>query len=314
MTAGVGLSGDLKDPGRSIPIGTLSATVIGMIVYCFIAYKLALSASPPDLADTSRLVMAEIAWQGWWIIPLGLAAATISSALGSIMVAPRTLQAIAKDEIFPIPKANQWLADGKGKNTEPYNASVVTICIAAVFILAGELDSVAQIISMFFMVTYGSLCLISFFNHFAADPSYRPRFKSRWIISLFGTLACFGLMFFMNPGYALLSIFLMVVLYFLIAYFNQDKQSLAVIFQGVIFQFSRRLQVFLQKVDKEQTESWRPSAIAFSSDTFERLGAFDVLRWISQKYGFGTYIHLIEGYLSRETHLAARESRTGSFA
>ncbi|MCB0836764.1 MAG: amino acid permease [Bacteroidetes bacterium] len=309
MTAGVGLSGDLENPGRSIPLGTLSGTIAGMIVYIFLAYKLASSASPHELADTSRLVMSDIAWQGWWIIPLGLAAATISSALGSIMVAPRTLQAIAKDQIFPTPKANQWISKGKGESEEPFNASIITIVIAAVFILAGALDSVAQIISMFFMVTYGSLCLISFFNHFAADPSYRPKFRSRWPISLFGAIACFGLMFFMNPGYAILSIILMVLLYLIIAWFNQDKKSMAVIFQGVIFQFSRQMQVFLQKADKEKTESWRPSAIAFSASTFERLGAFDLLRWISQKYGFGTYIHQIEGYLSRETNAVAKTSK-----
>ncbi len=306
MTAGVGLSGDLKDPGRSIPLGTLAGTIGGMIIYFFMAYKLTVSASPQDLADTSKLVMADIAWQGWWIIPLGLAAATISSALGSIMVAPRTLQAIARDHIFPIDRVNQWLAKGTQDKDEPFNASIVTIGIAAVFIMAGALDSVAQIISMFFMVTYGSLCLISFLNHFAADPSYRPRFKSRWLISLFGALACFGLMFFMNAAYAVIAIAMMVLLYFVIAHYNDDKKSMAVIFQGVIFQFSRQLQVFLQKADKEQNKSWRPSAIAFSGHTFERLGAFDLLRWISQRYGFGTYIHQITGYLSRETNTEAK--------
>jgi amino acid transporter len=306
MTAGVGLSGDLRDPGRSIPLGTMAATLTGMVVYFFIAYKLASSASPQDLADTSRLIMAEIAWQGWWIIPTGLAAATISSALGSIMVAPRTLQAIARDQILPVRGLNRWLAKGKGSSDEPFNASVVTIILAAVFILAGALDSVAQIISMFFMVTYGSLCLISFLSHFAADPSYRPRFKSHWYISLFGALACFGLMFFMSAGYALAAILSMVALYFTVANFNKDKKSIAVIFQGVIFQLTRRLQVFLQKAEKEKTISWRPSAIAFSERSFERLGAFHLLRWIAQKYGFGTYIHRIKGYLSKQ---ASQESK-----
>jgi len=306
MTAGVGLSGDLKDPGRSIPLGTLAGTIGGMLIYFIMAYKLTISASPQDLADTSTLVMADIAWQGWWLIPLGLAAATISSALGSIMVAPRTLQAIARDNIFPAKKVNYWLAKGTREKDEPFNASIVTIGIAAIFIMAGALDSVAQIISMFFMVTYGSLCLISFLNHFAADPSYRPRFKSRWLISLFGALACIGLMFFMNAAYATVSILMMVFLYFIIARYNNDKKSMAVIFQGVIFQFSRQLQVFLQKADKEKAKSWRPSAIAFSGHTFERLGAFDLLRWISQKYGFGTYIHQITGYLSRETSQEAK--------
>ncbi|MEM9929914.1 MAG: amino acid permease, partial [Bacteroidota bacterium] len=307
MTAGVGLSGDLRDPGKSIPLGTLAATIGGMVIYFFMAWKLSASAPPEVLADTSRLVMADIAWQGWWIIPLGLAAATISSALGSILVAPRTLQAIAADKIFPAPAINQWIARGKGPNAEPYNASLITVLLAAFFILLGALDSVAEIISMFFMVTYGSLCLISFLNHFAADPSYRPTFRSKWFVSLFGALACFGLMFFMNSTYAAMAIALIGILYLYIAYANPDKRSMALIFQGVIFQFSRRLQIFLQKADKEEKKSWRPSVIAASDATFNRLGAFDLLRWLSQKYGFGTYLHYVNGYLSHEKSEEAAE-------
>ncbi len=309
MTAGVGLSGDLRNPSRSIPLGTLAGTLSGMVVYVFIAYKLAVSASPADLADTDSLVMASIAWQGWWLIPVGLAAATISSAIGSILVAPRTLQAIARDRLLPSTQINFWLSRGRGKKDEPYNATIVVIAIAFIFVLMGGLDFVAEIISIFFMVTYGSLCLISFLQHFAADPSYRPTFRSRWYISLFGAVACFGLIFVMNPGYAVLALLMMTGIYAMVSYYNPDKKNMAVIFQGVIFQFSRQLQVFLQKAEKEQIASWRPSAICISESSFDRLAAFDILRWISQKYGFGTYIHKITGYLSKSTDQEARAAK-----
>jgi len=309
MTAGVGLSGDLKNPSRSIPLGTLAGTLCGMVVYLFIAYKLAVSASPEHLADTSRLVMADIAWQGWWLIPVGLAAATISSAIGSILVAPRTLQAIARDQLLPSSAANYWLSRGQGKSDEPFNATVVTVVFAFLFVMLGGLDAVAVVISMFFMVTYGSLCLISFLQHFAADPSYRPTFRSRWYLSLFGAVACFGLMFFMNAAYAFFALLFMVGIYMFVSYFNPDKKNLAVIFQGVIFQISRQLQVFLQKADKDQTGGWRPSVVCISAHSFDRLAAFDMLRWLSQRYGFGTYIHKINGYLSRSTHQEALASK-----
>ena len=309
MTAGVGLSGDLKNPSRSIPIGTLAGTIGGMFIYFLIAYKLSISASPESLADTSRLVMADIAWQGWWLIPIGLAAATISSALGSLMVAPRTLQAIAKDRILPSNAFNFWLSKGRGKSEEPFNATLITIGIATIFVIIGELDFVAEIISMFFMVTYGALCLISFLQHVAADPSYRPTFKSRWYISLFGAFACFGLIFFMNPIYAFLAILGILLFYIMVSYYNPEKQSLALIFQGAIFQLSRQLQVFLQKTEKEKTASWRPSIICISENSFERFAAFDLLRWISQKYGFGTYIHKITGYLSKTTNQEAKNCK-----
>ncbi|MCR9063092.1 MAG: amino acid permease [Cytophagales bacterium] len=309
MTAGVGLSGDLKNPGKSIPLGTLAATICGMLIYILMAYKLSISASPEQLADTNNLVMSDIAIQGWWIIPLGLAAATISSALGSLMVAPRTLQAISRDNVIPIGKINTWLSLGRGQNDEPYNASLITVIIALFFIMMGALDAVAEVISIFFMVTYGSLCLISFFQHFAADPSYRPKFKSKWYISLFGAFACFGLMFFMNPGYALGALILILGLYFVISYFNKDKKNIALIFQGVIFQVSRKIHVFLQKSDKEASKSWRPSAIFLSQNSFKRHDSFNLTRWISHKYGFGTYIHHIDGYLSKQSHLEALQAK-----
>lgn len=300
MTAGVGLSGDLKDPSKSIPLGTLAATISGMVVYVFIAYKLASSASAEDLVG-NQLIMGEIAL--WYpIIPIGLACATVSSALGSIMVAPRTLQAIGGDKVTPSKKINAFISKGKGKNNEPFNAALVTIFIAFGIIVIGDVNFVAEIISMFFMVTYGSLCLISFLQHFSADPSYRPVFRSRWYISLLGFVMCVWLMFNMNATYALMSIAIMVGLYLFISSSEQGKKQrgMAAIFQGVVFQFSRQLQVFLQKAKKNEVE-WRPSVVCVSSDSFQRFHAFDMLQWMSHRYGFGTYIHLIDGFYKEET-------------
>nr|HPR60975.1 amino acid permease [Prolixibacteraceae bacterium] len=142
MTAGVGLSGDLKNPSKSIPLGTTLATFSGLIIYFFISYKLAISASPEQLVE-NQLIMANIAIAGVAIIPLGLAASTMSSALGSILVAPRTLQALAKDKTFPVQRINLWLS--AEKNSEPVNATLVTSIIAMVFVIMGDVDAVAQI-------------------------------------------------------------------------------------------------------------------------------------------------------------------------
>ncbi len=306
MTAGVGLSGDLRDPKRSIPLGTLSATLVGMLIYIAIAYKLAVSASPADLA-ADQLIMSKIALWGP-IIPLGLACATLSSALGSALVAPRTLQALAADGVIPVGNLNTWLARGTGPSHEPGNASMVVFVLAITFVLLGDVNFVAQVISMFFMVTYGSICMISFLEHFAADPSYRPLFRSRWYISLFGALACGYLMFKMSTFYALVAIFVMALLYSFIVHANPDKRGLAVIFQGAIFQISRSLQVFLQKSRRyELRDRWRPSVVCITEATFERPDAFNLLRWISHRFGFGMFVHYINGYLSRTTFETSRE-------
>ena len=306
MTAGVGLSGDLKDPSRSIPLGTISATLIGMFLYVLITWKLTVSASPDDLTG-EQLIMGNIAVLGWLIIPLGLAASTISSAIGSVMVAPRTLQALASDQAFPLRKINRYLSSGKGVTLEPFNASLVTCLIAFIFVALGDVNAVARIISMFFMVTYGSLCLISFLYHFGSDPSYRPTFRSRWYVSLFGFLMCLWLMFKMDTLYAVMAIAAIIGLYNLIVYYNKGRRGLQFIFQGVLFQVNRSIQIYLQKMGIARIrQEWRPSVVCVSSSTFEREEAFYLLDWISHKYGFATYIHLIEGYFSRASDEEAR--------
>ncbi|MFP4604242.1 MAG: amino acid permease [Bacteroidales bacterium] len=302
MTAGVGLSGDLKNPGKSIPKGTIVATIMGFFIYILVALKLVHSAKPEDLVNT-QLIMSEIAYGGNIIIPLGLAASTISSALGFVMVGPRTLQALGVDKAFPSRKFNFFLAKGDKETNEPFNASLLTILIAFIFVALGDVDAVASIISMFFMVTYGSICLISFLNHFGAPPSYRPTFKSNWFISLIGFIFAVFLMFKISALYASIAIVLIIILYTYISYYHKERQGLEAIFRSTLFQINRNLQIYLQKnqVMKEKI-SWHPSVVCVSDISSERDNAFNLLTWISYKYGFGTYIKYIRGYLSNETY------------
>ncbi len=307
MSAGLGLSGDLKNPGKSIPLGTISATVVGMIVYVLVTWKLAVSASPYDLLN-NQLIMSKIAKYGGFMIPLGLAASTISSALGSIMVAPRTLQALASDKSFPLKFINNFFAKGKPQTNEPFNASVITIIIAFVFVALGNVNAVAKIITMFFMLDYGSICLISFLNHFGASPSYRPSFKSRWYFSLIGFLFSVWFMFKISPVYSLLAFVIIIVIYLSINYYHKDRKGLETIFQGALFQINRSIQVYLQRTKKiDHKNNWRPAAVCVSTDSFVRDKALILLSWISHKYGFGTYIHLIEGYYSKAIHERAKQ-------
>ncbi len=300
LAAGLGLSGDLNDPQKAIPKGTLLATFMGFIVYTLVAFKLAMSATPEELS-ADQLIMQKIAVWGP-IIPIGLAAASLSSAIGSILVAPRTLQAIGADSILPNKIFNFWVAKGKGATNEPFNASWLTVIIAFFFVAIGDIDFVAQIIAMFFMVTYGAICVISLLEHFAADPAYRPTFKSKWYLSFIGSVLSIWLMFKMNMPYAVLSILIMGVVYYFISESKQERKGLARLFKGVLFQLSRQLQILSQRANGEDFDNyWRPFIVCISKDSFKRRASFDLLRWISYKYGFGTYIHYIEGYLSKQT-------------
>ncbi len=308
MTAGVGLSGDLQNPRRSIPLGTLSATLAGMAIYAAVVVKLSASVSPDALANTDRLVMQDIAlWPP--IIPIGLAAASLSSAIGSILVAPRTLQALGRDRVFPWRSVNDWVATGAEGSDEPKRATVISGAFALLCIFAGDIDLVSQVITMFFMITYGTLCTVSVLEHFAGNPSYRPTFRSRWYVSLVGAVMAFMLMFQIQPLYALLSLAMMFGLYQSLAYTRKHERDVGQIIRGVMFQLTRRLQISIQKTRAGTHRGpTRPAFVAVAPESDGGIVAFDLLRWICHRQGFGQYIRFIQGEYSLERTLYARIS------
>ncbi len=305
MIAGLGLSGDLRNPQRSIPLGTIGATFAGMVIYVLVAIKLGQSATPEEL-DNDQFIMAQIAlWSP--AIYIGLGAAALSSALGSIMVAPRTLQMLARDNVFPIPRLNRLMETGIGKSQEPIYATFVSGVIALVFVVIGGVDFIAQILSMFFMVTYGALCMVSFLEHFASNPSYRPTFHSRWYLSLLGTVMCGLMMVQISALYALIAVVLMVGTYIGLRRSRQGERDLSAIFQGTMFQLTRWLQTTLQKSRVMTSEGgWRPSIVAVTRVGERRLGHFDLLRWICHRHGFGHFIQLFVGDYTFPNEIKAR--------
>ena len=306
MTAGVGLSGDLKDPGKSIPRGIILATVIGFIVYVAMMIKLYFSAPSIDLASEPMIMFYRAEAISdlplGFIVLAGLFGATISSAVGFSLIGPRTLQALGRDKVFYSNRIGNFIKSGKGKENEPVNGTLISALVAMVFILVGDLNIVAQIITMFFLITYGSVCLISFLEHFAGNPSYRPTFRSKWYISLVGAILCFGIMFQFSPFYAITTLLIMGIIYYWLGRRHKQSRSFAIIFQGVMFQLSRVMKIRLQRsMSKPDKFNWRPSIVAISTNAVERKDPKEMLRWISHHYGFGTLIHFIKGRLDEET-------------
>ena len=305
MIAGLGLSGDLKNPQRSIPLGTIGATIAGMVIYALVAVKLAQSATPEELA-ADQFVMTKIALWGPAIY-IGLGAAALSSALGSILVAPRTLQMLGRDNVLPFSQLNRLMEKGIGQTQEPVYATCVSGAIAIVFVVAGDVDFIARILTMFFIVTYGVLCAVSFLEHFAGNPSYRPTFHSRWYLSLVGTVMCGLMMIQINVLYAFLSIILMLAIYLGLRHTYRGQRDLTAIFQGTMFQLTRWLQITLQKNRVISSEGgWRPSIIAVTQFGERRLGHFDLLRWICHRHGFGHFIQFFHGNYSFPDEIDAR--------
>ncbi|MEZ4265986.1 MAG: hypothetical protein R3F39_06375 [Myxococcota bacterium] len=182
FTAGVNMSGDLRDPRTAIPRGTMAAILVGALVYLSLAAYLAWRVPADQLVGNPKILL-EIALAPEAVIG-GVWGATLSSALGSILGAPRILQALSLDRITP-----RLFARGHGRANEPRNALLLVYVIAQLGILIGELDVIAAIVSIFFIATYGFLNLSAAIERWAS-PDFHPEFRIPGAVSVLGTVTC----------------------------------------------------------------------------------------------------------------------------
>ena len=209
IMAGVSLSGDLKDPAKSIPTGTLAAVGTGYLIYMVLPIVLALRADFSALTQ-DPLIMRRISIWGNAIL-LGVWGATLSSAMGSILGAPRVLQALARDGILP--KSLRWLGQGSGPKDQPRYGTLFTLALALVIVSMGELNLIAPILTMFFLTTYMVLNVAAAVENFVRSPSFRPTFKVHWSLSLLGAVGCVAVMFVINGGATLLAAIISLSIY-----------------------------------------------------------------------------------------------------
>jgi solute carrier family 12 sodium/potassium/chloride transporter 2 len=207
IAAGAAMSGDLKDPKRNLPLGILSAIGIGLVVYLVIAVWYALMARPDQLTS-NYTIMIDIAFWRWPVIA-GIMGATLSSALGSVVGAPRVLMALAQDRLVPFPR----VLAAKSAAGEPRTALLVTVLLVEASLLLGNLDSIAALLTMFFLITYGTINTAVFIEKVTGIPSFRPSFDIPLIIPLVGGLWCVIIMFLINPVFAAAAIVVIFIIY-----------------------------------------------------------------------------------------------------
>jgi len=195
IMAGVNMSGDLAEPRRSIPRGTLAAIGVSYVVYMVIPVVLDSRATRSLLVE-EPLVMRELSLWGPAIL-IGVWGATLSSALGSILGAPRILQALARDGVLPGPL--KIVGRGAGPNDEPRIGTYVSLALALVVVAVGDLNAVAPVLTMFFLASYAVVNLVSAGERFLRSPSFRPTFRVHWSLSLAGAVGCLAVMFLISP-------------------------------------------------------------------------------------------------------------------
>ncbi len=289
ILAGVNMSGDLKDPTRSIPRGTLMALGLTFVVY-FLLIVISGGAIPREMliAEPYDALKANALFGMGFMVAGGVYAASLSSALGSYLGAPRILQAVARDRILSFV---QPFAKGTPKGDEPLRALLLTGIITFLVLLwAGNenggsaLNIVASIITMFFLYTYGMINVAAFIEAFGKNPSFRPRFRFfHWSTALLASLSCMGAALLID---ALAALAAAVILAGLLWYIQRRdmRSTFGDARRGFIYTRVRNNLLRLSAME-EDSKNWRPTILAFLGNPHNREALANYAVWMESGRG-----------------------------
>ncbi len=305
FTQGVSMSGDLADARESLPRGTFLAVFVSSVVYLAAIVVLA-AAVPRETLVGDYASMRTVALVPG-LIDAGVIAATASSALSSLLGAPRILQALAADGVFP------WLAFAArthGPSRNPRRAVLLTAAIAFATIQARSLNAVAALVSMFFLVSYGLLNYATWVEATARSPSFRPRFTFfHRRASLLGTLLAVAAMIAIDPRAALVAGAIMTAIY---QYVQRTAVPARWRDSRRAYQFHRIKQALREVADEpDDPRDWQPHLLAFTAGEERRERLLRFGSWITGGTGIVTAVQLVPGDAAAETSREARLAAEG---
>lgn len=285
FTAGVAMSGDLKDPKKSIPWGTMLAIGTGLIVYIVLGTFIYFNIPFSELQNNNN-ALVEYGWNGVYLVTAGVWGATLSSALGGILGAPRILQAMSIDNITP-----RFFARGVGESNEPRRALLFTFLLAEIGILIGELDVIAGVVAMFYMAAYLFINVSCFLEQWAS-PDFRPTFRISNYISFFGAIATAILMIKLNAVAAIVSVIIMGLVFLWLTR-KQLELGSGDVWQSV---WSSIVKLGLKNLNKKSTHdrNWEPNILLFSGGNKSRPHLLEFSKSIAGRNGMISNFDLVE--------------------
>lgn len=282
IMAGINLSGMLKDPRKSIPAGTLSAVGLTLLVYVLLAFWLAQVATVDELL-TNSTIMVDRALLSWAVL-IGLLGATFSSALGSLVAAPRVMQALGQHRILPF---SSKIAEETDKG-DPRTATLITAFIVfgalIVALLGGGLNAIAPLITMFFLLTYGSLNAIMLIEQTLGMVSFRPTFAIPRIVPFIGLAGCLFVMFLIAPTFSLIAIVLTLAIYgYLLR--RQLTAPWGDVRSGLFMALAEWAAERVSRMPAATERTWSPNILAPVTSTKMLAGSYRFLRAIAYPQG-----------------------------
>ena len=256
IMAGANRSGDLMNPSRAIPIGSILAQNITTFIYMSFPILFGFIATRDGLIHEDWLFTAEISWPHSMVVRIGIILSSVGAGLQSIIGAPRILQAVANDKLIPI-------LNCFAKNVTRPLLLTGGICLLAVMI--GDIDIVTPIITMFFLLCYGYVNIACFLLQMTGSLNWRPKWRCySWLTALLGVLLCASLMFMISWYSALMAIVLLILLYVYI-----DKKSAAKDWgdsiEGMKAQRARDALLKVNRKRRDHVKNWRPHILAIGS-------------------------------------------------
>ena len=289
FTQGVSMSGDLKDAGKSLPQGTFIAVGLSIGVY-FLAAIVFAAALPAETLMSEYESMKRISVVEF-LIRAGVIAATLSSAMASFLGAPRILQSLSADRIFPFLLP---FAKGTGLTQNPRRGVLLSAGIAFATIGLGKLNIIAPVVSMFFLISYGLLNYATFFEARADSPSFRPRF--RWYdkrFSLAGALACLTVMLAIDVTAGVVAL---AILFGIYQYLKRTSGPARWADSRRSYHLQRiRANLLAAAEEPEHPRDWRPQLLLFSVDSHRRKRLLQFAEWLEGDTGFTTVVRILEG-------------------
>jgi len=278
IMAGANMSGDLKDPKRSIPVGTLAAIGVSFVIYVLLAVWLALSATPEEMVTNYTVMVDKAYWPP--AVLGGLLGATFSSALASLVGAGRILQAMGAHQVVP---KSDWLAH-LAPDGEPRHSMMVTGAIIFASLMVRDLNAIAPLITMFFLVTYAMICAAVLIEQSLDLVSFRPRLKIPLWVSFLGLVGSLLAMFIINPTVSFVALVVTLGFYVILARRQLDA-PFEDVRSGMFVALAEWAAKKVTELPTMQERAWKPNLLIPVEQSSALRGSFLTIQDLTEPQG-----------------------------
>ena len=279
IMSGVNMSGELQNSRKDIPKGTLWAIGVSSLVYLILCWWVARVATSEELVNNYTIMIDQALWPPG--VLAGLLAATLAAALSSLVGAPRILVALARDEVIP---QGRWI--GKlAVNGEPRRALLLSSLFVLAALMVRELNAIAPLITMFFLITYAALNLVVLIESRLGLMNFRPTFKIPQLIPFYGFISCLFAMLVIDPRFSFIAIIIVLSIYFHLAKKPNNPRIAGDVRSGIFEAIAQWAAKKTIEMDTNIFRAWRPSLLVPVENESQLLGEFRLLLDICQPEG-----------------------------